>query len=108
MNFKMVLPCLAVLASSYIEARPRPLPVRDFGMKPKQTVIDDLKVKVLNRNDFRGGKRAAIKGRVLLGNNPCLAKGVKVHVKKIQKPRKTKIVAFKTSRLPSSFKKSFK
>ena len=97
MNFKMVLPCLAVLASSYIEARPRPFPVRDFGMKPKQTVIDDLKVKVLNRHDFRGGKRVAIKGRVLLGNNPCLAKGVKVHVRKVQKPRKTKIVAFKTS-----------
>ena len=97
MNFKMVLPCLAVLASSYGEARPRPFPVRDFGMKPKQTVIDDLKVKVLNRRDFRGEKRAAIKGRVLLGNNPCLAKGVKVHVKKIQKPRRTKIVAFKTN-----------
>ena len=39
MNFKMVLPCLAVFASSYLEARPRPFPMRGLGGRPQQNVI---------------------------------------------------------------------
>ena len=73
-----------------------PFPMRGGSLQKKQTVINDLKVKTLNHRDFRGQKSVAIKGRVLLGNNPCLARGVKVKVKKIQKPRRVNIVAFKT------------
>ncbi|MDC0254989.1 DUF4360 domain-containing protein [Bacteriovoracales bacterium] len=90
MNFKVVVPLLSLLASSHSFSRNRHFaPERT---KANQTVIKDLKV----RSDFQGRlKIYKIKGRVLLGNNPCLAAGVKVKVRAFERRNKVNIVALK-------------
>jgi len=86
MKLKVAVSLLSLIASSHSYSRNDRF--NRGRVRVEQTVIKDLKVR-------KSGHGYAMKGRVLLGNNPCLARGVKVKVRSFDRGNVINIVALK-------------